>query len=80
MAFGSPVQTIYKYDLADRVLTLDKDIFSDFNVRYKKDYSKRKNLPRREQADQSTLFGRNDDDADRCESRSQDRGKTESDA
>jgi MoCo/4Fe-4S cofactor protein with predicted Tat translocation signal len=44
MAFGSPVQTIYKYDLADRILTLDKDIFSDFNVRYKKDYAKRKNL------------------------------------
>src|SRR5687768_1385520 len=44
LAFGSPVQTIYKYDLADRILTLDKDIFSDFNVRYKKDYSKRKNL------------------------------------
>src|SRR5688500_5325374 len=44
LAFGSPVQTIYKYDLADRVLTLDKDIFSDFNVRYIKDYAKRKNL------------------------------------
>src|SRR5687767_8479019 len=44
MAFGSPVHTIYKYDLADRILTLDKDIFSDFNVRYKKDYSKRKNV------------------------------------
>ena len=44
MAFGSPVQTIYKYDLADRILTLDKDIFSGFNVRYTKDYSKRKNL------------------------------------
>lgn len=44
LAFGSPVQTIYKYDLADRILTLDKDIFSDFNVRYTKDYSKRKNL------------------------------------
>ncbi|MEO8041333.1 MAG: TAT-variant-translocated molybdopterin oxidoreductase [Acidobacteriota bacterium] len=44
MAFGSPVQTIYKYDLADRILTLDKDIFSDFNVRYMKDYAKKKNL------------------------------------
>ncbi len=40
MAFGSAVNTIYKYDLAERVLTLDKDIFSDFNVRYMKDYSK----------------------------------------
>ena len=44
MAFGSPVQTIYKYDLADRILSLDKDIFSDFNVRYMKDYAKKKNL------------------------------------
>ncbi|HUR98864.1 MAG TPA: TAT-variant-translocated molybdopterin oxidoreductase [Pyrinomonadaceae bacterium] len=44
MAFGSPVQTIYKFDLADRILTLDKDIFSDFNIRYKKDYAKKKNL------------------------------------
>jgi molybdopterin-containing oxidoreductase family iron-sulfur binding subunit len=37
MAFGSPVNTVYKFDQADRVLTLDKDIFSGFNVRYKKD-------------------------------------------
>jgi len=44
LAFGSPVNTVYKFDLADRVLTLDKDIFSDFNVRYKKDYAKRKNF------------------------------------
>jgi MoCo/4Fe-4S cofactor protein with predicted Tat translocation signal len=44
MAFGSPVQTIYKFDLADRILTLDKDIFADFNVRYKKDYAAKKNL------------------------------------
>jgi molybdopterin-containing oxidoreductase family iron-sulfur binding subunit len=43
MALGSPVQTIYKFDLADRILSLDKDIFSDFNVRYKKDYAKKKN-------------------------------------
>ena len=43
MAFGSPVNTVYKFDQADRVLTLDKDIFSGFNVRYKKDYAKRKN-------------------------------------
>ncbi len=40
MAFGSPVQTIYKFDQARRVLSLDKDIFSDFNVRYTKDYNK----------------------------------------
>jgi MoCo/4Fe-4S cofactor protein with predicted Tat translocation signal len=44
MAFGSPVQTIYKLDQADRVLSLDKDIFSDFNVRYTKDYIKKRNF------------------------------------
>jgi len=40
MAFGSPVHTIYKFDQAQRILSLDKDIFSDFNVRYTKDYNK----------------------------------------
>jgi MoCo/4Fe-4S cofactor protein with predicted Tat translocation signal len=40
MAFGSAVNTVYKFDLAERVLSLDKDIFSDFNVRYMKDYTK----------------------------------------
>jgi MoCo/4Fe-4S cofactor protein with predicted Tat translocation signal len=42
MAFGSAVNTVYKFDLAERVLTLDKDIFSDFNVRYMKDYAKQR--------------------------------------
>lgn len=42
MAFGSPTNTIYRFDQADRVLTLDKDIFSDFNVRYTKDYIKKR--------------------------------------
>lgn len=42
MAFGSPAQAIYKFDQADRVLSLDKDIFSDFNVRYTKDFSKKR--------------------------------------
>jgi molybdopterin-containing oxidoreductase family iron-sulfur binding subunit len=39
MAFGSPVQTIYKYDKAERILSLDADIFSGFNVGYIKDYA-----------------------------------------
>jgi MoCo/4Fe-4S cofactor protein with predicted Tat translocation signal len=43
LAFGSPVHTVYRFDVADRILTLDKDIFTDFNVRYKRDYAKRKN-------------------------------------
>jgi MoCo/4Fe-4S cofactor protein with predicted Tat translocation signal len=42
MAFGAPVQTVYKFDQADRILSLDKDIFSDFNVRYMKDYAKKR--------------------------------------
>lgn len=40
MAFGSVAKPIYKFDQATRVLSLDKDIFSDFNVRYTKDYNK----------------------------------------
>ncbi|HEV7700887.1 MAG TPA: TAT-variant-translocated molybdopterin oxidoreductase [Pyrinomonadaceae bacterium] len=39
MAFGSPVQTIYKIDKATRILSLDADIFSGFNVAYIKDYA-----------------------------------------
>jgi molybdopterin-containing oxidoreductase family iron-sulfur binding subunit len=44
MAFGSPAQTIYKFDQADRILSLDADIFSGFNVRYIKDYTKKRNF------------------------------------
>ena len=40
MAFGSPVQPIYKFDQATRVVSLDADIFSNFNVRYIKDFNK----------------------------------------
>ncbi len=39
MAFGAPVNTVYKFDQAERVLTLDADIFSGFNVRYIKDFA-----------------------------------------
>jgi len=55
MAFGSPVQTIYKFDQADRILSLDKDIFSDFNVRYTKDYVKKRNFSE-EQKDISRVY------------------------
>ena len=41
LAFGAPAQTIYKFDQADRVLSLDADFLSGFNVRYLKDYSKK---------------------------------------
>ena len=43
LAFGSPVQTIYKFDKAERILSLDADIFSSFNVGYIKDFSKGRN-------------------------------------
>ncbi len=39
MAFGSAVSTIYKFDKAERVLSLDADLFSSFNVGQVKDYA-----------------------------------------
>src|SRR5438876_6793096 len=38
LAFGSPVQPIYKFDKAERILLLDADIFAGFNVAYIKDF------------------------------------------
>lgn len=40
LAFGSAVQTIYKFDKAERILSLDADIFSGYNVAYIKDFAK----------------------------------------
>ncbi len=40
LAFGSAAKPVYKFDQATRILSLDKDIFSDFNVRYIKDFNK----------------------------------------
>ena len=40
MAFGSPVQTIYKFEKAERILSLDADIFSGFNAAYINDFGK----------------------------------------
>lgn len=42
LAFGSPVNTVYKFDAADRVLSLDADPFSGFNVRYISDIAKKR--------------------------------------
>ena len=47
MAFGSAVQTIYKFDKAERILSLDADIFSGFNVGYIKDYARVKRFRKR---------------------------------
>ena len=44
LAFGSPANTVYKFDEAERVLTLDADIFSGFNVRYIADFAKSRAL------------------------------------
>lgn len=44
MAFGATAQAVYHFDKAERVLTLDADIFSNFNVRYIKDFSKQRSL------------------------------------
>ncbi len=39
LAFGSPVNTIYKFDLAERVFSLDADFLSGFNARYGRDFA-----------------------------------------
>ena len=44
LAFGSVVNTIHKFDQAKRILTLDADIFSGFNVRYLKDFAKARGI------------------------------------
>ncbi len=44
MAFGSPAQAVYQFDKADRILTLDADLFSKFNVRYIKDFATKRSL------------------------------------
>ncbi len=40
LAFGSPVQPVYRFEKAERILSLDADIFSGFNVAYIKDFAK----------------------------------------
>ncbi len=44
LALGSPANTIYKLENAQRTLSLDADIFSGFNVRYAKDFAKAREL------------------------------------
>jgi MoCo/4Fe-4S cofactor protein with predicted Tat translocation signal len=43
LAFGSPVNTVYNFERAERILTLDADIFGGTNVRYMKDFAKSRN-------------------------------------
>ena len=42
LSFGTPAQAVYKFDRAERVLLLDADIFSGFNVGYIKDFAKQR--------------------------------------
>ncbi|MBA2379393.1 MAG: 4Fe-4S dicluster domain-containing protein, partial [Blastocatellia bacterium] len=39
MAFGSPAHAVYRFEQAERILSLDADIFSGHNVRYMADYA-----------------------------------------
>ncbi|MDQ6787136.1 MAG: TAT-variant-translocated molybdopterin oxidoreductase [Acidobacteriota bacterium] len=44
MAFGTTAQPIYKFDQAARILSLDADFLSSFNVRYVKDFAKARSV------------------------------------
>ena len=46
MAFGQPVNTIYRFDLADRILSLDADFLASGlgTVRYVRDFSKKRRI------------------------------------
>ena len=44
MAFGDNVHTVYNFVAADRILSLDSDFLSSFNVRYVKDFSERRRV------------------------------------
>ena len=55
LAFGSPAQPIYKFDQATHVVSLDADIFSNFNVRYIKDFNKSR-LYNKEKTDINRLY------------------------
>ncbi|HSK71063.1 MAG TPA: TAT-variant-translocated molybdopterin oxidoreductase [Pyrinomonadaceae bacterium] len=55
MAFGAPVNTVYRFDQAQRVLSLQDDIFSSFNVRYTKDYIQRRKFSE-QQTDINRLY------------------------
>ncbi len=39
MAFGSPAHAVYRFERAERILSLDADIFAGGNVRYMADYA-----------------------------------------
>jgi molybdopterin-containing oxidoreductase family iron-sulfur binding subunit len=55
MAFGTPVQTVYRFENADRVLSLNSDFLSGFNVGYVKNYAKKHNVSN-EKLDMNRLY------------------------
>jgi MoCo/4Fe-4S cofactor protein with predicted Tat translocation signal len=56
MALGAPVHTVYRFDAADRILSLDDDFLSDFNVRYAKDYSRKRFFHYNEKRDINRMY------------------------
>jgi molybdopterin-containing oxidoreductase family iron-sulfur binding subunit len=55
MAFGSPVHTIYRFENADRILSLNSDFLSSFNVGYVKNYAKKHHVSN-EKLDMNRLY------------------------
>jgi MoCo/4Fe-4S cofactor protein with predicted Tat translocation signal len=55
MAFGENVNTVYRFDQADRILSLDSDFLSSFNVRYPMDFSDRRRVTN-EKKDMNRLY------------------------
>jgi molybdopterin-containing oxidoreductase family iron-sulfur binding subunit len=55
MALGQSVNTVYKFDVADRVLSLDSDFLSSFNVRYVRDFSAKRRVSE-EKKDMNRLY------------------------
>ncbi len=44
LVFGTPSQPVYKFDKAERILSLDADFLSGFNSRYVRDFAKGRSL------------------------------------
>ncbi len=55
MAFGTPARAVYKFDQAARILSLDADFLSSFNVRYVKDFTKGRTVSE-EKKDMNRLY------------------------
>ncbi len=58
LAFGEPLETIYKFDQADVILSLDADFFleSPGRVRYARDFSKKRRVRKGESTQMNRLY------------------------